>query len=86
MTNMLHDIIHSYCIKEQTMKIKRNLKIDSNSKSYLENSINFNASWFLRLLSKFRVSPLFIKLIEVPTTSIFIVSFGLASSKPKSKS
>jgi hypothetical protein len=33
MVDMLHDIIHSYCIKKQTMKSKINLKIDSNLKS-----------------------------------------------------
>jgi hypothetical protein len=27
--NMLHDIIHSYCIEKQILKTKRNLKIDS---------------------------------------------------------
>jgi hypothetical protein len=26
MTDMLHDIIHSYCIKKQILKTKRNLK------------------------------------------------------------
>jgi phosphoribosyl-ATP pyrophosphohydrolase len=37
----------------ENLQSKRKLKIDSNSKSYLENPINFNASLFLGLISKF---------------------------------
>jgi hypothetical protein len=33
----LHGIIHSYCIKKLILKTKRNLKINPNLKSYLEN-------------------------------------------------
>jgi hypothetical protein len=84
--DMLHDIIHSYFIKKRILKIKRNLKIDSNSKPYLENPINFSASWFPCLISKFWVSPLFRKLMGFPTTSIFRVSSDLALIKPKSQS
>jgi hypothetical protein len=72
-TDMLHGIILSYCIKKQILKIKRNLKIDSNSKPYLEKPINYNASWFLRMISKFWVSPLFRKLMEFPMSLIFRV-------------
>jgi hypothetical protein len=85
-TTFCHDIIHSYCIKKRTLKTKKNLKFDSNSKSYLENPINFNPSWFLRLVSKFYVSTLFRKLMEFPTTPIFRVTTDLASIKLKFQS
>jgi hypothetical protein len=42
--DMLHDIIHSCCIKKRTLKTERNLNIDINSMSYLENPINFDPS------------------------------------------
>jgi hypothetical protein len=35
------------------LKTKRNLKINYNSKSYLKDPTNFNASWFLHPVSKF---------------------------------
>jgi hypothetical protein len=37
----------------ETYNPKRNLTIDFNFKSYLENPINLNPSWFLHLISKF---------------------------------
>jgi hypothetical protein len=46
-------ILHSYCIKKRTLKTKRNLKTDSNSKSYLKNLINFKPSWLLHPVSRF---------------------------------
>jgi hypothetical protein len=85
-TACCHGIVHSHCIKKRTLKTKRNLKIDSNSNSYLDNPINFDPSWFLRLVSKFWVSTIFGNLMEFPMTSIFRVSPDLTSIKPKSHS
>jgi hypothetical protein len=84
--DMLHDIIHSYCIKKLILKAKRNFKkIDSDSKSYLENPLNFDPSWFLRPVSKFWVSTLSRNLIKFSTIFLFIVSTNLDSIKPKSR-
>jgi hypothetical protein len=64
---------------------QKKLKIDSNSKSYLENPINFNTSWFLCSVSKFWVPTLFRKLMEFPTTSIFRISTDLLQLSPNPK-
>jgi hypothetical protein len=47
---MLHDIIHSYCIKKQTLESQKKLKTDYNSKSYLDNPTKFTTSWLVRLI------------------------------------
>jgi hypothetical protein len=65
------------------MKTKRNLKINSNSKSLLKNAFSFNPSYFIRPISKFWVSTLFREFMKSPMTLIFMVSFGLGSSKIK---
>jgi hypothetical protein len=81
--DILHGIVHSYCIKNIILKTKRNLKIDSNSKSYLENLSNFKPSWSIHLISKFWVVTLFRKLMEVSTALIFRVFLDFASIKLK---
>jgi hypothetical protein len=77
--DMFYGIIYSYCIKKRTLKAKRNLKVDSNWKWYLENPIDFNAPWFLRPILKFWVPTLFRMLMEFSTTLISTVSPYLAS-------
>jgi hypothetical protein len=84
--DMLHGIVHSYCIKNLFLKTKRNLKIDSNSKSYLENLSNFKPSWSIHLISQFWVFTLFRNLMEVCTASIFRVFLDFASIKLKFRS
>jgi hypothetical protein len=61
---MLLGIIHSFCIEKRILKTKRNLKIDSESRSNLENPINFDPLWFLHPILKFGVPTLFRKLVE----------------------
>jgi predicted DNA-binding protein (MmcQ/YjbR family) len=77
--DMLHGIIHSYCIKKIILKTKINLKIDSNLESYLENHSRFKPSWSFHLASKFWVSTLFTKLMEFPMTLISYVSPDFAA-------
>jgi hypothetical protein len=72
--------------RSESWKQKKNLKIDSDSKSYLENHSNFNTLWFLHPVSKFWVSTLFRKLTKFPTTSIFRVPSNIASIKLKFRS
>jgi hypothetical protein len=69
--------------RSEPWKPKRNLKINFDLKSYLENHINFSASWFLRVVSKFWVSTLFRNLMQFPTTLIFRVFPDLASIRHK---
>jgi hypothetical protein len=84
---MLHGIIHPYCIKKRTLKLKETIKkINSNPRSYLKNPSNFNAPWFLGLVSKFLVFTLFREFMKFPTTLIFRVSFNLVSFRPKFRS
>jgi hypothetical protein len=62
----------------ENLQSKRNLRIDLNLKSYLENPINFNPSWFLRPVSMFRVPTLFRAFLNFPMTLIFRVSLDPA--------
>jgi hypothetical protein len=74
--------------RSEPWKAKRNFKkIDYNSKSYLENPTNFTVtgSWFVRPISELWVSILFRKLMDFPTTVIFIVSLHLVSIRPESR-
>jgi hypothetical protein len=70
--------------RSEYWKAKRNLKIDYNSKSYLENPTNFTASWFVHPISKLWVSTLFRKLMDFPTNVIFRVSLDLVLIRPES--
>jgi hypothetical protein len=81
--DMLHGIIHSYCIRKLMLKTKRNLKINSNSKSYLENPSNLNPLCFLHPVSKFWVFSLPRKHMEFPMTSILRAPSNLAPIKLK---
>jgi hypothetical protein len=79
--NMLHDIIHSYSIEKQILKHKRNLKSRFQFKDISQES--FQPQSFLLLMLKFWVITLLREFMKFLLTLILIISFGLASSKPK---
>jgi hypothetical protein len=70
--------------RSEPWKAKKNLKIDYNSKSYLENPTNFTASWFVHPISKLWFSTLFRKPMDFPMNVIVWVSLDLVSIWPES--